>query len=90
MRSSCSVNESEFCTGVEPERSIRSCETSRRPTVYRLAARLHLMRRIVHAVLIATHDLISAKESGTRVGIMKHGRLVKELSTDELGHADLE
>ncbi len=42
------------------------------------------------AVLMATHDLFRAKESGTRVGIMKHGRLVKELSTDELGHADLE
>lgn len=42
------------------------------------------------AVLMATHDLFRAKETGTRVGIMKHGRLVKELSTDELGHADLE
>ncbi len=42
------------------------------------------------AVLMATHDLFRAKESGTRVGIMKHGRLVTELSTDELGHADLE
>lgn len=42
------------------------------------------------AVLMATHDLFRAKESGTRVGIMKHGRLVTELSTDQLGHADLE
>ncbi|MGQ0540493.1 MAG: ABC transporter ATP-binding protein [Blastocatellia bacterium] len=42
------------------------------------------------AVLMATHDLFRAKESGTRVGIMKHGRLVTELSTSELGHADLE
>lgn len=42
------------------------------------------------AVLMATHDLFRAKETGTRVGIMKHGRLIKELSTDELGHADLE
>lgn len=42
------------------------------------------------AVLMATHDLFRAKESGTRVGIMKHGKLVAELSTDELGHADLE
>ena len=42
------------------------------------------------AVLMATHDLFRAKESGTRVGIMRHGRLVTELSTDEIGHADLE
>ena len=42
------------------------------------------------AVLMATHDLFRAKESGTRVGIMKHGRLVRTLSTDEVGHADLE
>ncbi len=42
------------------------------------------------AVLMATHDLFRAKESGTRVGIMKHGRLVSEMSTTEIGHADLE
>ncbi len=42
------------------------------------------------AVLMATHDLFRAKETGTRVGIMRHGRLVREMSTDEIGHADLE
>jgi ABC-2 type transport system ATP-binding protein len=42
------------------------------------------------AVLMATHDLFRAKETGTRVGIMKHGRLVRTLSTGEVGHADLE
>ncbi len=42
------------------------------------------------AVLMATHDLFRAKESGTRIGIMRHGRLVTELSTGEIGHADLE
>ena len=42
------------------------------------------------AVLMATHDLFRAKETGTRVGIMRHGKLVTELSTEELGHADLE
>jgi ABC-2 type transport system ATP-binding protein len=42
------------------------------------------------AVLMATHDLFRAKESGTRVGIMKHGRLVETLRTDEVGHVDLE
>jgi ABC-2 type transport system ATP-binding protein len=42
------------------------------------------------AVLMATHDLFRAKESGTRVGIMKHGRLVVTMSTADIGHADLE
>jgi ABC-2 type transport system ATP-binding protein len=42
------------------------------------------------AVLMATHDLFRAKESGTRVGIMRHGKLVSTLRTDEIGHADLE
>ena len=42
------------------------------------------------AILMATHDLFRAKESGTRVGIMKHGRLVETLDTRQLGHSDLE
>ncbi|MBM3736146.1 MAG: ABC transporter ATP-binding protein [Acidobacteria bacterium] len=42
------------------------------------------------AILMATHDLFRAKETGTRVGIMKHGHLVAQYSTSELGHADLE
>jgi len=42
------------------------------------------------AVLMATHDLFRAKESGTRVGIMKHGRLVAVHGTKEFSHADLE
>jgi ABC-2 type transport system ATP-binding protein len=42
------------------------------------------------AILMATHDLFRAKESGTRVGIMKHGRLVQILDTKQLGHSDLE
>jgi ABC-2 type transport system ATP-binding protein len=42
------------------------------------------------AVLMATHDLFRAKESGTRVGIVKRGRLVASYATTDLGHADLE
>jgi len=42
------------------------------------------------AVLMATHDLFRAKESGSRVGIMQHGRLVATMSTADIGHADLE
>jgi ABC-2 type transport system ATP-binding protein len=39
---------------------------------------------------MATHDLFRAKESGTRVGIMKHGKLVAQMQTADIGHADLE
>jgi len=42
------------------------------------------------AVLMATHDLFRAKETGTRVGIMRQGRLVAERETAELDHAELE
>lgn len=42
------------------------------------------------AILMATHDLFRAKETGTRIGIMRSGCLVQELSTDEVSHADLE
>lgn len=42
------------------------------------------------AVLMATHDLFRAKEVGTRVGIMKHGRLVNTLATNGITHQDLE
>lgn len=42
------------------------------------------------AVLMATHDLFRAKETGTHVGIMKKGRLVATLTTEQIGHADLE
>lgn len=42
------------------------------------------------AILMATHDLFRAKETGHRVGIMKHGRLVDVLDTSTLNHTDLE
>ncbi|MYB51635.1 MAG: ABC transporter ATP-binding protein [Acidobacteriia bacterium] len=42
------------------------------------------------AVLMATHDLFRAKETGTHIGIMKQGRLVEQLAAEEIGHADLE
>ncbi|MBM4184590.1 MAG: ABC transporter ATP-binding protein [Gemmatimonadetes bacterium] len=54
------------------------------------SALLDGMRQRGVAVLMATHDLFRAKENGTRVGIMRHGRLVVEMTTAELGHADLE
>jgi len=51
---------------------------------------LKKMRGNGAAILMATHDLFHAKETGTRVGIMKHGRMVAEMRTEEIGHADLE
>ncbi|HWI17081.1 MAG TPA: AAA family ATPase, partial [Vicinamibacterales bacterium] len=42
------------------------------------------------AVLMATHDLFRAKESGTRVGIMKRGSMVAVHGTNQFSHADLE
>lgn len=54
------------------------------------SALLTMLRKRGAAVLMATHDLFRARESGTRVGIMKRGRMVATLGTDEIGHADLE
>ena len=42
------------------------------------------------AILMATHDLFRARETGTRIGIMKEGRLVDELRAGEVSHADVE
>jgi len=42
------------------------------------------------AVLTTTHDLFHAKHTGTRVGIMKRGRLLEDLRTADLSQADLE
>ncbi len=42
------------------------------------------------ATLMATHDLFRAKESGTHIGIMKAGKLVDYMTTEQINHADLE
>lgn len=42
------------------------------------------------AILMATHDLFRAKESGTRIGIMREGRMRQQIATSDIGHADLE
>ncbi len=42
------------------------------------------------AILMATHDLFRAKETGTRIGIMREGTLMQELTTGQVSHADLE
>lgn len=42
------------------------------------------------AVLMATHDLFRAKETGTRIGIMNRGKLMEELVASTISHSDLE
>jgi ABC-2 type transport system ATP-binding protein len=42
------------------------------------------------AILMATHDLFNAKQTGTRIGIARSGRIVAEIGAREIGHADLE
>ena len=42
------------------------------------------------AILMATHDLFRARETGSRIGIMRDGSLRKEFSAGEIGHRDLE
>lgn len=42
------------------------------------------------AILMTTHDLFRAKETGTRIGIMSKGRLVEELKAKDVSHSDLE
>lgn len=42
------------------------------------------------SILMATHDLFRAKETGTRIGIMREGRMMQELGTEDVSHADIE
>ncbi len=48
------------------------------------------MRNDGVAVLMATHDLFRAKETGTHIGIMRSGVLVHTLATEEIKLNDLE
>lgn len=42
------------------------------------------------AVLMATHDLIHAKDVATRIGIMQAGRLVAEFAASDVSHQQLQ
>ena len=42
------------------------------------------------AILTTTHDLFHAKQTGSRIGIMREGKLVTQMPSRELSHADLE
>ncbi len=54
------------------------------------AALLQDMRQNEVSILMATHDLFRAKESGTHIGIMKAGKLVYSLKSDEILLNELE
>ncbi|MEX6634286.1 ABC transporter ATP-binding protein [Hyphococcus lacteus] len=43
-----------------------------------------------HAILMATHDVFRAKEIGTRIGIMKAGKLVDDLDASLLDAREIE
>ncbi len=42
------------------------------------------------AILTTTHDLFHARQTGTRIGIMKRGKLVQQLDSADVSHADLQ
>lgn len=42
------------------------------------------------SVLMTTHDIFRAKDTGHRVGIMRDGVMVKQLATRDVDHMDLE
>ena len=42
------------------------------------------------AILMATHDLFHAKQTGTRIGIMREGKLRTEINANDISHGDLE
>jgi len=51
---------------------------------------LRNMRENNVAILMATHDLFRAKETGTHIGIMKAGKLIHSLRSDEIKLNELE
>jgi ABC-2 type transport system ATP-binding protein len=65
-------------SGLDPQAALEFCA---------LLARL---RERGAAVLLATHDLMRAREVGTRVGIMRAGRMLDVRDTARLSHAEPE
>lgn len=42
------------------------------------------------SILMATHDIFRAKDTGNRAGIMRHGKLLREVKMQDLSHGELE
>lgn len=42
------------------------------------------------AILMVTHDLFRAKQTGTRLGIMRNGELVREMDAGQVSHTEVE
>jgi ABC-2 type transport system ATP-binding protein len=51
---------------------------------------LSTLRENQVTILMATHDLFRAKESGTHIGIMRAGRLMHSLKSEEISLGELE
>lgn len=51
---------------------------------------LNEMRAAGAAILMATHDLFRAKESGTHIGIMKAGQLIHRIKSEDVSLSELE
>jgi ABC-2 type transport system ATP-binding protein len=54
------------------------------------ASLLKDLKRKNIAILMTTHDLFLAKQTGTRVGIMRSGKLISTLATADVDSTDLE
>jgi ABC-2 type transport system ATP-binding protein len=60
---------------------------------YAAAEFTHLLKRASGmgvAILATTHDLFHAKQTATRIGIMKRGRLVEDLDSEQISDTDLQ
>jgi ABC-2 type transport system ATP-binding protein len=51
---------------------------------------LQTMKSNGTAIIMATHDIFRAKEVGTRIGIMRDGRILEEIDPSAVSHTDIE
>jgi len=94
----------EFSKGMRQKLGLAICMIKRAPAMLldeptagldpaAAAELLRLLRRLREegrAILMSTHDIFRTKEIADRVGILKQGRLVVELTARELAHENLE
>jgi ABC-2 type transport system ATP-binding protein len=94
----------EFSKGMRQKLGLAICMIKRAPAMLldeptagldpaSAAELLQLLKRLREegrAILMSTHDIFRTKEIADRVGILKQGRLVVELTAQELAHENLE